>query len=278
LAFVHGVHRFEWIHRRADGSLFPVQVTLNAVEWSGQPALIAVWHDLSEIRQREQALIEANGKLTRAHAALAEAHQALAAELDAVGRIQRSLLPQRLPAIPTLEMAAHYQTSARAGGDYYDVFDLGLQRWGIFVGDVSGHGTAAAVIMAVTHALAHTYPGPPNPPGLLLCHLNKALWEGYTSSENGEGGGFVTAFYGVYDAGSRTLVHARAGHPPPRLARGGVVCDLKLKFSPSGGRLQIIRLYHPCPLILAEVALLPLTRPLWPMGLKHSKQMSYAKG
>jgi len=220
------VHRFEWAHRRADGSIFPVQVTLNAIEWDGKPALIAVWHDLSAARRQEQELRDANARLAHSHAVAAAAHRALEAELDAVGRIQRSLLPQRLPVIPTLALAADYRTSSRAGGDYYDLFDLGGGRWGIFVADVSGHGTPAAVIMAVTHALAHAYSGPPDPPGQLLSHLNKALWERYTPCGDETGGLFVTAFYGVYDQHTRTLNHARAGHPMPRLARDGCVCDL----------------------------------------------------
>jgi len=226
LAFARGMHRFEWVHRKADGSTFPVQVTLNAVQWDERPALIAVWHDLSAVRQREQDLRETNAKLVDAHAALTEAHAALAEEMDAVGRIQRLLLPRQLPVISTLALAADYRTSSRAGGDYYDLFDLESGRWGIFVADVSGHGTPAAVIMAVTHALAHAYPGPTHPPGLLLCHLNNALWQGYACGFDGGGASFVTAFYGVYDANTRILTHARAGHPQPRLYRQGRVCDL----------------------------------------------------
>jgi sigma-B regulation protein RsbU (phosphoserine phosphatase) len=55
-----------------------------------------------------------------------------------------------------LELAAHYQTSKRAGGDYYDFFPLPDGQWGLLIADVSGHGTPAAVIMAVTHSIAHT--------------------------------------------------------------------------------------------------------------------------
>ena len=85
---------------------------------------------------------------------LSSALAALDHELQVVGDIQRSLLPPRLPKIPGFELAAHYVTSARAGGDYYDFFPLPGDRWGLFIADVSGHGTPAAVLMAITHALA----------------------------------------------------------------------------------------------------------------------------
>lgn len=65
-------------------------------------------------------------------------------ELQVVGEIQRSLLPEELPRIPGFELAAFYQTSQRAGGDYYDFFPLADGAWGIFIADVSGHASAHA--------------------------------------------------------------------------------------------------------------------------------------
>src|SRR6516225_10151472 len=85
---------------------------------------------------------------------LKEAYQTLDREFEIVGEIQRSLLPAILPDIPTLQLAAYYQPSKRAGGDYYDFFPLPDGRWGIFIADVSGHGTPSAVLMAVTHCIA----------------------------------------------------------------------------------------------------------------------------
>ncbi len=100
---------------------------------------------------------------------VSKAYQAIDQELKIVGDIQRSLLPVHLPAIPTLELAASYHTSERAGGDYYDFFPLPEGKWGILIADVSGHGTPAAVLMAITHSIAHVFPGqggapPPRPP------------------------------------------------------------------------------------------------------------------
>ena len=136
-------------------------------------------------------------------------------EMRRVAEIQRSLLPAFVPKIPTLGLAAYYQTSDQAGGDYYDFFALPDGKWGIIIADVSGHGTPAAVIMAVTHSLAHTHPGPADTPSGLLHHVNRYLCELYTSAHDT----FVTAFYCIYDPAERSLVYACAGHNPPRLKR-----------------------------------------------------------
>jgi sigma-B regulation protein RsbU (phosphoserine phosphatase) len=144
---------------------------------------------------------------------LQEAYNAVDQELKVVGDIQRSLLPAELPKIPTMDVAAYYQTSRRAGGDYYDFFPLSDGKWGIFLADVSGHGTPAAVVMAITHCIAHTRPGQPTPPAEVLGYLNHHLATWYTAFT----GTFVTAFYGVYDPVIRQLHYACAGHNPPRL-------------------------------------------------------------
>ena len=65
---------------------------------------------------------------------------------------------------PASSSRRYYQTSARAGGDYYDFFPLDDGGWGLFIADVSGHGTPAAVLMAITHAIAHAQPGTHTPP------------------------------------------------------------------------------------------------------------------
>jgi phosphoserine phosphatase RsbU/P len=144
-----------------------------------------------------------------------EAYRVVEHELKVVADIQRSLLPKTIPDIPGLGLAAFYQTSHWAGGDYYDFFPLPDGRWGILIADVSGHGTPAAVMMAIMHSLAHNLPGPPDPPGMLFEHVNKHFATRYTS----EGEAFVTAFYGIYDPVRRALTYSSAGHNPPRLKR-----------------------------------------------------------
>ena len=144
---------------------------------------------------------------------LKSAYEEIDRELKVVARIQRSLLPTRLPKIPRLKLAAHYQTARRAGGDYYDFFPLTDGQWGLLIADVSGHGTPAAVVMAVVHNIAHTYPGPPLSPGMMLTYLNEKLCHHYV----GKTGTFVTAFYAVFDPVTLRLTYSSAGHNPPRL-------------------------------------------------------------
>jgi sigma-B regulation protein RsbU (phosphoserine phosphatase) len=146
---------------------------------------------------------------------LQSANEASDHEMRMVAKMQQSILPAKLPSIPTLDLAVHYQTSSQAGGDYYDILQLPKNRWGILIADVSGHGALAAVLMAITHSLTKTYTGPPWPPGLLLSYLNRHLSAHYTSAF----GSFVTAFYAIYDPDRGTLTYANAGHVPPRLVR-----------------------------------------------------------
>lgn len=144
-----------------------------------------------------------------------QAFDAVDRELKAVATIQRSLLPKQLPDVPGLDLAAYYQTSARAGGDYYDIFPLPGNLWGMLIADVSGHGTPAAVLMAVTHSIVHSYPGPASPPAQMLQYVNQRLSAVYTNDVEA----FVTAFYAVYDPQTKVMTYANAGHPPPRLKR-----------------------------------------------------------
>ena len=153
---------------------------------------------------------------------LKAAYDALDHELKTVGHIQRSLLPHSLPAIPGLDLAAHYETSQRTGGDYYDFFPLPHGRWGFIIADVSGHGIPAAVRMAITHAIAHTRPDLSVPPGEMLAYLNAVLEEHYI----GRTGSFITALYTTYDPQTRQLTYSLAGHPPPRFVRSNEVSAL----------------------------------------------------
>lgn len=196
--------------------LFDQGVSLNMVVVGRSEPNAFTWEELPERVWMANLFGRATQTLVLAEQRDA-AYKEVDRELQVVADIQRSLLPAELPKIPTLSMAAHYQTSRRAGGDYYDFFPLSRGRWGILIADVSGHGTPSAVVMAVTHCIAHLHCSDSHSPRELLNFLNHHLATRYTSGS----GHFVTAFYGIYDPATRKLTFASAGHNPPRLRHCG---------------------------------------------------------
>jgi sigma-B regulation protein RsbU (phosphoserine phosphatase) len=149
---------------------------------------------------------------------LRHAYEALDAEFKAIAEIQQSLLPTTTPEVRGLEVAAHYETAHRAGGDYYDCIDLPGGRAALLIADVSGHGAAAAVVMARMHATLHAYRAELDRPAEVLRFINNQLLVQCARVLSTTT--FVTAFYGVYDPTTRSLTYASAGHNPPRWRNG----------------------------------------------------------
>jgi serine phosphatase RsbU (regulator of sigma subunit) len=166
--------------------------------------------------QAEEVLARVETHLTRQYLEreLRRSRDSLDRELANAAGMQRLILPTAFPRHATVEFGAYYRTSRHAGGDYYDILDLGSDRYGLMVADVSGHGASAAIVMAMIRAVLHTLPNLDDPPSVLQ-HINqhfRYLWET---------GIFATAVYGILDAGTRVLRLSCAGHPPPLLARHG---------------------------------------------------------
>jgi sigma-B regulation protein RsbU (phosphoserine phosphatase) len=164
--------------------------------------------------QPDEVIARVNTHLTihRLKQEVEKKKDALEGELEVVSKVQRRLLPKKLPEIASLKLAVHYETSLYAGGDYYDITRISDNQWGFLVADAEGHSAPAAVMMAMTCALFRSYPEPPAEPGELLFFLNQHLCKVADPS-------FVTALYVVYDADRRRLKVARAGHPPPMIYR-----------------------------------------------------------
>lgn len=167
--------------------------------------------------QPEEVVARVANHLTRQYLEreLRRSRDRLDRELENAARMQRLILPASLPSHPALRFAAFYQTCRHAGGDYYDVLDLGGDRFAVVVADVSGHGAPAAIVMAMIRAVLHAHPGSAGDPSAVLGYINRHfryLWGGAM---------FATAIFAVVDAAQRTLRLACAGHPPPLLARHG---------------------------------------------------------
>lgn len=174
--------------------------------------------DWLSLDQFANGLLDINmmGTATRNLVALkrvAELHDQLKRQLEQVATVQRSLLPESLPKIPGVRLATSYLTSAEAGGDYYDFFDLGGGRWGILIADVAGHGAAAATVMAMLRAILHSYEGTERSPRAMMRFCNAKLAASRLE------GSFTTAFYAVLDTATGEMTYSRCGHNPPRLRR-----------------------------------------------------------
>jgi sigma-B regulation protein RsbU (phosphoserine phosphatase) len=131
--------------------------------------------------------------------------------------IQKSILPQQLPTVPSLDLAVHFADADGVGGDFYDVHPIGPDCWAFVIADVVGHGLAAAALLGMVHALGNAVRGQVSPPspGASLSLVNQPLTRYLADS-----GQYVTAFVGQYDAQTRVLTYASAGHPYPRLIHG----------------------------------------------------------
>lgn len=149
---------------------------------------------------------------------LRELNERMEEQVNQIARIQKALLPKSLPVIRGVDLAVHYRPHDRAGGDMYDLVRLSPKgvngeptdqdRWAILVGDVSGHGTPATVVMAMLTAILYAYPRIPQGPAELLTYANRQL------CVNPLEGTFVTAVIGIYEPATRRFTYARAGHPP----------------------------------------------------------------
>jgi sigma-B regulation protein RsbU (phosphoserine phosphatase) len=123
--------------------------------------------------------------------------------------IQEALFLKAVPLIPGFAIETAWHPAGSVAGDWFDFFDLGNDRYGIALADVSGKGMPAALLMSATRALLRTIaPLEPSPSGTLE-RLNRALIEDFPA------GKFVTMVYGVLDARSRELSLASAGHLLP---------------------------------------------------------------
>jgi len=125
--------------------------------------------------------------------------------------IQQALLPKTSPYIPGFAISGLSVPARAVGGDWYDFIPFSDGRWGIVLADVSGKGTAAALLMSATRGMLRSLAEACCSPGEVLTRLNKLLVDDFPA------GKFVTMVYAVLDPGARTVVFANAGHLRPLL-------------------------------------------------------------
>jgi sigma-B regulation protein RsbU (phosphoserine phosphatase) len=179
----------------------------------------------------------------------------LESELEIAREVQAQLFPRSAPEVPGLTLYGVCKAARSVSGDYYDFLKLGENRVCLVLGDVSGKGISAALLMAAIQSAlrAQFYDGfaltsgshtLPLSTAAVVSRLNLQLYEN-TPREK-----YVTFFFGVYDAATRTLTYTNAGHLPPVLFRRGKVERLRV-----GG--TVVGLLSPITYEQAEIQIQP---------------------
>ena len=178
---------------RADGTTFPALVSGGSMQVAGEPLVVKFVRDLSLREERER-------------------------ERRIAATLQRTLLPQRLPRIAGVELAARYvpaASEAGVGGDWYDAVELPGGRLALAMGDVAGKGLAAAASVGQLRSGLRAYALEHGDPGTVLDRLEAAIL-----LEEGEDSDLTTLVLAVVDVEARSVHWASAGHPPPLLVDG----------------------------------------------------------
>jgi len=161
----------------------------------------------------------------------------LEAELELSQIVQRALLPQQLPNIQGVELAAFSRPSEIIGGDYFDFFKFKDGTQGIVIADVSGHGVSAGMLMSGLQTALRTMAPDSNSPAEILERINRFYIHNINFTT------FVTVFLARFDPATRVLDYVNAGHNPPDLFRkqnGEIVW-----LMPTAAAVGLMEEYHP---------------------------------
>ncbi len=203
IARAKGWHRFEWMHQKANGEAFPVEVMLNAVEIDGKQAFIAVWHDLTEIKRTELQLKNLNTRMK--------------SELENASEFQRSLFPVESPRSEKFSSAWFYKACDELGGDSLNIIQIDPTHAAFYVLDVTGHGVTSALLsVTATHFLSGYIKNHDYCPKQLVDYMNRHFSrEPYVNHA-------FTLVYGVLDLETLVFTYTSAGHVGPiRVATDG---------------------------------------------------------
>ena len=152
-------------------------------------------------------------------------------ELEIAREVQEHLFPQRLPPVPGLDYCGHCRPAREVGGDYYDFLELPDGRLGIAIGDVSGKGVGAALMMASLEASLRALAPVVDDPAELMERVNSLVFQASAANR------FATLFYAQYDPATRRMSYVNAGHNPPLVLRN------------CAGSCQVLRLETGGPVI-----------------------------
>ncbi|QTE02823.1 Phosphoserine phosphatase RsbP [Streptomyces cyanogenus] len=218
----------------ADGSRLPVLITSTVKRGAdGRPLLVRTTvFDATDRRSYETELLRAR---RTAEEALRQAEADREQLREALAVLQQSLLPAGLPTVPGMETAAYYHTASpiRLGGDFYDLFPLGDERFAFFLGDVCGKGPQAAAVTSLVRYTLRAAALHGLGPEAVLSTLNAALLERYAEGDPR----YCTAVFGILEPAGQSVgvLLASGGHPPALLLRA----DGRAEYLPTPGGLLI---------------------------------------
>jgi PAS domain S-box-containing protein len=205
------------INRRKDGKLYHEEQTIAPVQNADGKIshFIAIKQDVTDRKEAEQKLQEQQQELTKLNLRLEEKIDIQLAELHLAAKIQRNLLPKEMPIIPGYDISAINIPANEVGGDYFDFIRLDDHRIVIALGDVSGKGLAASLLMANLQAVIRGQALFNSSPKGCMERANKLLFHSTDSDK------FVSLFYGILDTQKNTLLYVNAGHNLPIICSPG---------------------------------------------------------
>jgi serine phosphatase RsbU (regulator of sigma subunit) len=156
--------------------------------------------------------------------------QSMEHELRLARSIQQAFLPKEVPTLEGWQISPLYQPAREVGGDFYDFHPLSGGRLGLVVGDATGKGVPAALVMSTTCGMlrAVSQASHSSSPGEMLRRVNEALVPSIPDNM------FVTCFYAILDPTSGSLRYANAGHDVPYLHRSGDTEEMRARGMPLG--------------------------------------------
>jgi serine phosphatase RsbU (regulator of sigma subunit)/predicted ester cyclase len=149
-------------------------------------------------------------------------------ELKVARSIQQASLPEKVPDLEGWQISPYYQPAREVGGDFYDFHLFSEGRLGLVVGDATGKGVPAALVMSSTRSMLRALARASNSPGEVLEQVNDLLVSDIPPNM------FVTCFYAILDPKSATLSYANAGHDLPYLRHGDEAEELRARGMPLG--------------------------------------------
>src|ERR687889_223316 len=235
---------FQWV-RQLDG----IEGAYYFVDRKGGKVItITLWESEEAVQRSLEVLAPLRAELSKAFAAdrvdteyyeVGEMHtqeirqrELVEQELEVARSIQQASLPKEVPTLEGWQISPFYRPAREVGGDFYDFHFLSEGRVGLVVGDATGKGVPAALVMSTTLGMIQLAAGALDfsSPGEVLSKVNETLFARIPSNM------FVTCFYAILDPESATLSYANAGHDLPYVLRGsGGECEeLRARGMPLG--------------------------------------------